>query len=212
MVFASRWSMLGATAVPPVAIVAAGWLTSLDEARAGLAEVGEGIRRHGRLGARRDAAQHVPPFLQVRLVTGLGFDRSVFVAVQDTGPGMSADEISAVFKDWNKGELDSFLIEITGNILAKKDDDGTAIVDKILDAATRSDAQALIAHGQFLQANQCRCGQVCDMRAHPRQIVCLQVVDRSRQTDRLGRVWCAGFEFLRHLGPGARLKLHRLDH
>jgi two-component system cell cycle sensor histidine kinase PleC len=30
----------------------------------------------------------------VRLVTGLGFDRSVFVAVQDTGPGMSADEIA----------------------------------------------------------------------------------------------------------------------
>ena len=29
----------------------------------------------------------------MRLVTGLGFDRSVFVAVQDTGPGMSADEI-----------------------------------------------------------------------------------------------------------------------
>ena len=51
------------------------------------------------------------------------------------GLGMSADEMSAVFKDWNKGELDSFLIEITGNILAKKDEDGTAIVDKILDAA-----------------------------------------------------------------------------
>ena len=30
----------------------------------------------------------------VRLVTGLGFDRSVFVAVQDTGPGMSSDEIA----------------------------------------------------------------------------------------------------------------------
>jgi len=30
----------------------------------------------------------------VRLVTGLGFDRSVFVAVQDTGPGMSAEEIA----------------------------------------------------------------------------------------------------------------------
>jgi two-component system cell cycle sensor histidine kinase PleC len=30
----------------------------------------------------------------VRLVTGLGFDRSVFVAVQDTGPGMSGDEIA----------------------------------------------------------------------------------------------------------------------
>ncbi len=31
---------------------------------------------------------------EVRVVTGLGFDRSVFIAVQDTGPGMSADEIA----------------------------------------------------------------------------------------------------------------------
>ena len=51
------------------------------------------------------------------------------------GLGMSADEMAAVFKEWNTGELDSFLIEITANILAKKDEDGTALVDKILDTA-----------------------------------------------------------------------------
>lgn len=51
------------------------------------------------------------------------------------GLGMSADEMAAVFQDWNKGELDSFLIEITGHILAKKDEDGSPLVDKILDAA-----------------------------------------------------------------------------
>ncbi len=34
--------------------------------------------------------------------------------------GMSHDEMSQVFKDWNKGELDSFLIEISANILAYK--------------------------------------------------------------------------------------------
>ena len=51
------------------------------------------------------------------------------------GLGMTADEMSAVFKEWNAGELDSFLIEITGNILAKKDEDGTPLVDKILDTA-----------------------------------------------------------------------------
>ena len=34
--------------------------------------------------------------------------------------GMSADEMSAVFTEWNKGELDSFLIEITANIMAYK--------------------------------------------------------------------------------------------
>ena len=51
------------------------------------------------------------------------------------GLGMSADEMAAVFKEWNAGELDSFLIEITANILAKKDEDGSALVDKILDTA-----------------------------------------------------------------------------
>jgi 6-phosphogluconate dehydrogenase len=48
---------------------------------------------------------------------------------------MSADEMSAVFAEWNKGELDSYLIEITRDILAKKDEDGTPLVDKILDTA-----------------------------------------------------------------------------
>lgn len=49
--------------------------------------------------------------------------------------GMSAEEMSAVFKQWNKTELDSYLIQITGDILAFKDTDGEPIVDKILDAA-----------------------------------------------------------------------------
>ena len=51
------------------------------------------------------------------------------------GLGLSADEFAEVFAEWNKGELDSFLIEITAEIFAKKDDDGKAMVDKILDAA-----------------------------------------------------------------------------
>ena len=49
--------------------------------------------------------------------------------------GMSADEMHLVFKKWNSGELDSYLIEITRNILAYKDDDGKPLVDKILDTA-----------------------------------------------------------------------------
>ncbi len=49
--------------------------------------------------------------------------------------GMSASEMSEVFADWNKGELDSYLIEITRDILAYKDTDGSAIVDQILDTA-----------------------------------------------------------------------------
>ena len=51
------------------------------------------------------------------------------------GLGLTADEFAEVFKQWNKGELDSYLIEISATIFAKKDDDGTPIVDKILDTA-----------------------------------------------------------------------------
>lgn len=49
--------------------------------------------------------------------------------------GMSADEMHEVFKEWNAGELDSYLIEITSEILAFKDTDGKPMVDKILDTA-----------------------------------------------------------------------------
>jgi len=50
--------------------------------------------------------------------------------------GMSAEECAAVFAEWNKGVLDSFLIEITADILAQKDPAGTgAFVDIVLDTA-----------------------------------------------------------------------------
>jgi 6-phosphogluconate dehydrogenase len=49
--------------------------------------------------------------------------------------GMSADEMRAVFEKWNTGDLDSYLIEITRDILAYKDADGKPLVDKILDTA-----------------------------------------------------------------------------
>jgi len=49
--------------------------------------------------------------------------------------GMNADEMHKVFKEWNKGELDSYLVEITRDILAFKDEDGKPLVDKILDTA-----------------------------------------------------------------------------
>ena len=51
------------------------------------------------------------------------------------GLGLSADEMHDIFAEWNKGELDSYLIEITRDILAKKDEDGSPLVDKILDTA-----------------------------------------------------------------------------
>jgi 6-phosphogluconate dehydrogenase len=51
------------------------------------------------------------------------------------GLGLTADELAEVFTGWNKGELDSYLIEISSHIFAKKDDDGKPLVDKILDTA-----------------------------------------------------------------------------
>jgi 6-phosphogluconate dehydrogenase len=49
--------------------------------------------------------------------------------------GMSAQEMHEVFKTWNRGSLDSYLIEITRDILAYKDADGSPLVDRILDTA-----------------------------------------------------------------------------
>ncbi|KAL0089352.1 6-phosphogluconate dehydrogenase, decarboxylating [Phycomyces blakesleeanus] len=51
------------------------------------------------------------------------------------GLGMSHDEMATVFEEWNKGELDSFLIEITRDILKFKDTDGKPLVEKIRDTA-----------------------------------------------------------------------------
>jgi len=51
------------------------------------------------------------------------------------GLGLSADELHEVFAEWNKGELDSYLIEISRDIFAHKDEDGKPLVDKILDTA-----------------------------------------------------------------------------
>lgn len=55
--------------------------------------------------------------------------------IMKRGLGLSADEMADVFEKWNKGVLDSFLIEITRDVLRFKDDDGSALVEKILDSA-----------------------------------------------------------------------------
>ena len=50
---------------------------------------------------------------------------------------LSVEEMADIFKEWNQGELDSYLIEITADILTRKDDEvtGKPVVDVILDAA-----------------------------------------------------------------------------
>jgi len=55
--------------------------------------------------------------------------------IMKRGLGMKNKEIGDVFTQWNKGVLDSFLIEITRDIMYKNDDDGVAIVEKIMDSA-----------------------------------------------------------------------------
>jgi len=49
--------------------------------------------------------------------------------------GMSNEQMHETFAEWNKGDLDSYLIEITRDILAKKDEDGNYVLDYILDTA-----------------------------------------------------------------------------
>jgi 6-phosphogluconate dehydrogenase len=51
------------------------------------------------------------------------------------GLGLSPGEMSQIFDGWNRGKLESYLIEITRVILAYKDDEGKPLVDKILDVA-----------------------------------------------------------------------------
>lgn len=51
------------------------------------------------------------------------------------GLGMTAGEMGDVFAKWNKGVLDSFLIEITRDILRFNDEDGSPLIEKILDKA-----------------------------------------------------------------------------
>lgn len=56
-------------------------------------------------------------------------------ALMENALGMNCDEMQKVFAKWNTGVLDSYLIDITKDILAVKDDDGEPLVDKILDTA-----------------------------------------------------------------------------
>ncbi len=51
------------------------------------------------------------------------------------GLGLANEDMQRVFARWNEGELDSFLIQITSEILAVKDDQGRFVIDTILDAA-----------------------------------------------------------------------------
>ncbi len=51
------------------------------------------------------------------------------------GLGMDASGIASVFEEWNRGELNSYLLDITIDILGVRDGDGSPLVEKILDTA-----------------------------------------------------------------------------
>jgi len=55
--------------------------------------------------------------------------------IMKRGLGLSNKEMGDVFTKWNKGVLDSFLIEITRDIMYFNDDDGEPLLEKILDKA-----------------------------------------------------------------------------
>ena len=94
------------------------------------------------------------------------------------GLGLNADELHEVFAEWNKGELDSYLIEITRDIFAKKDEDGTPMVDKILDTAGQKGT------GQVDRHQRARAGHAG--HADRRSGVCaLPVGDEGRARRRL---------------------------
>ncbi len=56
-------------------------------------------------------------------------------SVMENVLGKNCDQMHEIFKEWNTGELDSYLIDITKDILAMKDEDGQPLVNKILDTA-----------------------------------------------------------------------------
>ena len=69
------------------------------------------------------------------------------------GIGLSNEEMHKVFKEWNEGELDSYLIEITRDILGYKTEDGEAVIDQILDTAGQKGT------GKWAAVSALDCGQ-----------------------------------------------------
>ena len=56
-------------------------------------------------------------------------------SLMQAGLGMTPDEMAATFASWKDGPLDSYLTDITADIMAVRDDDGAPLLEKILDAA-----------------------------------------------------------------------------
>jgi 6-phosphogluconate dehydrogenase len=97
------------------------------------------------------------------------------------GLGLNEEEIAEIFERWNKGVLDSFLIEITCNILRFKDDDGEPLVTKILDQAGQKGT------GKWTAVNALDTG-VPGM-THPLPRFSVELTDVISHTHRRGRLF-----------------------
>jgi 6-phosphogluconate dehydrogenase len=94
--------------------------------------------------------------------------------LMQAGLGMTAAEMQQVFSDWNKTELDSFLIEITSHILAFKDTDGQPLLDKILDAAGQKGT------GKWTVINSCDLGIPITLIAEAVYARCVSALKEER--------------------------------
>jgi 6-phosphogluconate dehydrogenase len=92
-----------------------------------------------------------------------------------TSLGMSADDMSRVFAEWDRGELDSFLIQITAEILAYKDVDGQPLVDKILDTAGQKGT------GKWTVMNSAELGQPVTLISEALFARCLSALKDERE-------------------------------
>jgi 6-phosphogluconate dehydrogenase len=96
--------------------------------------------------------------------------------IMKRGLGLSSKEIGDVFAKWNKGVLDSFLIEITRDIMYFNDDDGTALVEKILDKAGQKGT------GKWTAVNALDLGQPVTLIAEAVLARCLSAIKDERAT------------------------------
>ncbi|TWW56530.1 6-phosphogluconate dehydrogenase, decarboxylating [Takifugu flavidus] len=102
---------------------------------------------------------------------------------------MNHDEMAQAFDDWNKTELDSFLIEITANILKYRDSDNTHLLPKIRDSAGQKGtgkwtAISALEYGTPVTLiGQRKNAQCCNCCGHWRAVVCL--LSRSVQRERI---------------------------
>jgi len=88
--------------------------------------------------------------------------------------GDTPDQLADIFTEWNKTELDSYLIEITANILRFKDSDGTPLVDKILDAAGQKGT------GKWTVMNSAELGQPVTVIGEALYARCLSALKEER--------------------------------